>query len=474
MAVASDATRLDIDFMHAQASAQRRRLRRRPQLRIAAHNGRNCFHVFLLVAAVILVGHVDAWKDAAAGLLAAGDAALSENKLEQAIESYNQGIHLLPQRWTDVGFEESLDDVQVLGAEEISVVLSLHTNYATALSYSKGSDERVLSSYRSACLSYRRWMKETEAKSQGNSSSDAPKEIKVIATQSYFFLGMTHQDLASTTQEEEEQQQQLQSAARSYAAATKIDPNHWSSFANMGVILADVGIDHSSGNKAISLELYEEGIMAYQKAIDILTSGGKDDSMGGEGPTDPPENVREVVSELNYRIGLCLVPSLFSPDKDNEDISEKKCALNTGPKSTPTARSCLELAAYQFNTALQFHPHHDGANAALTMVTADAEFGMSTDVKKVQNLFEDYAPTFEHSLVDELGYDGFHRMRRGFDRAMLSEGKSAEKFALVLDAGCGTGLAGEVVSPILTHGINCYRYHLVSTLIFNLFASSET
>ena len=48
-----------------------------------------------------------------------------------------------------------------------------------------------------------------------------------------------------------------------------------------------------------------------------------------------------------------------------------------------------------------------------------------------------------------MGYDGFHRMRSGFDRAMVSEGRSKENlFELVVDAGCGTGLSGEVVSVL--------------------------
>jgi len=411
------------------------------------HNGRHyyCF-LALWVVAVSLVGHADAWQDAAADFLARGDAALLEKKLDHSIELYNEGIQLLPQSWSGK-VEDGLDEestardaqFQLPNEAEMSLIISMHTNLGTALSYLNGSTENVLAAYRTACLCYRQWKKQMEAQSENNDVA-VPKDIKNIASQSYFFLGMTYQDLASATVDKEQQQHQLQNAARSYAAATRIDPNHWSSFANMAVVLGDVG------ENAISLELYEEGIMSYQRAIDILTGVRGEDDGDDDGPTDPPENVREVVSELHYRIGLCLVPFLFDPNKDNEDHSEQQCTLNLGPKSTPTTRSCLELSAYRFNTALQFHPDHEGANSALTIATADAVFGMSTDVKKVQNLFEDYAPTFEHSLVQELGYNGFQRMREGFDRAMLAEGKGDIQFPLVIDAGCGTGLAGEVVS----------------------------
>ena len=49
--------------------------------------------------------------------------------------------------------------------------------------------------------------------------------------------------------------------------------------------------------------------------------------------------------------------------------------------------------------------------------------------------------------MDELDYNGFHRMRRRFDHVMLTEKDENHKFELVVDAGCGTGLAGEVVRP---------------------------
>jgi predicted TPR repeat methyltransferase len=52
--------------------------------------------------------------------------------------------------------------------------------------------------------------------------------------------------------------------------------------------------------------------------------------------------------------------------------------------------------------------------------------------------------------VDELGYNGFERLRRVFDRAFGGTDK-VPSFALVIDAGCGTGLVGEQVSHMLWH-----------------------
>ena len=52
--------------------------------------------------------------------------------------------------------------------------------------------------------------------------------------------------------------------------------------------------------------------------------------------------------------------------------------------------------------------------------------------------------SFEHSLVEELGYNGYERLRRGFDRA-FGGSEEVPVFSLVIDAGCGTGLVGEQV-----------------------------
>jgi len=391
----------------------------------------------LIIIIWTLICNVYAWNDIVADLLIKGDAVLSENKIDKAIEYYQKGIKLLPVQWSsEDGLDEPTSDVKVLPSE-LKVIVSIHTNYATALSFREGSTIDVAKAYRIACLCYRKWKKSLDI--SDDNDDKILKEIDDIITQAYFYLGMTYQDLSTSSEQANQQEEYLQQAARCYAAATKLDPHHWSSYANMGTVLADVG--------SISLKLYEDGIMSYQKAISILTVGDKGNN--GKGPTDPPENVREVVAELEYRVGLCLVPFLFndSSTDDMDDYNKRICTLHINSK--PTKRSCLELAAYQFSTALQYDPKHEGANNLLTMVTADASFGMSTDTGKVKNLFESYADDFEHSLVDELGYDGFHRMRSGFDRAMVLDGRSKENlFDLVVDAGCGTGLSGEVVSVL--------------------------
>jgi len=55
-----------------------------------------------------------------------------------------------------------------------------------------------------------------------------------------------------------------------------------------------------------------------------------------------------------------------------------------------------------------------------------------------------YNHSFEHSLVEELGYVGFQKLRKAFDKAFGGE-ENVPMFDLVVDAGCGTGLVGEQV-----------------------------
>jgi len=363
------------------------------------------------------------WVDAALKFLVEGNKALQVaevGKLEDAIEAYKQGVQTLPTKC-----DKSLDKKQA------QIILSLYTQLGQALLYADDLD-KAIDKFRKACICQREW-------SEGGKN----EALNQLASKAYFSLGMAYQESASSAIDEGKQREQLELSVRAYGHATKLDPLYWSSFANLGVVLADVGQD-GNGNQAKSLEMFEEGILAYQKAIDILTGANfsEEDRNNSITPTDPPENVREVLAELNFRIGLCLVPFLFSPGTDNgKNDGERQCTLTIDSK--PITRSCLELSAYQFNKASQYDPLHSGAQNALVLVTADASFGMSTDIEKVQSLFEEYASNFETSLVDELNYNAFHRMREGFNRALFQQHEDTDKmFLKVVDAGCGTGLAG--------------------------------
>ena len=107
------------------------------------------------------------------------------------------------------------------------------------------------------------------------------------------------------------------------------------------------------------------------------------------------------------------------------------------------------VSAFQKARAGDANDRH-GAGLRLMRLGAEPVSGMPQAY--VQTLFDQYAPRFESSLVDELGYRGpkllFH--------AVLSVRAAARKPALfkrAIDLGCGTGLAASAFARSVDHFI---------------------
>mmetsp|Transcript_8071 Transcript_8071/g.11529 ORF Transcript_8071/g.11529 Transcript_8071/m.11529 type:complete len:493 (+) Transcript_8071:45-1523(+) len=273
--------------------------------------------------------------------------------------------------------------------DSIVTSLSLFTNLGTAHS-SNGDELSALQMYKKAILLH-------SEKSDEISDIEDKKSSDDIAAQASFFLGMTQEELGNPKK-----------AADAYSYANTLDPLHWASLANLGSILHD------------KLHSPAEAIISYNKAYEILTQKDKE-------PTDPPEHPRFVLSQLQYRIGLSVTYA-----------DGRKCAMQHEPTRE---LSCSEIAANAFNLALTLDPDNESARHMLAAVTADATMERASN-SYVTSLFEEYAENFEHSLVDELGYDGFQRLRKGFDKA-FGGSRNVPRFQVVVDAGCGTGLVGE-------------------------------
>lgn len=276
---------------------------------------------------------------------------------------------------------------QIQEVDSIISVLSLYTNLATALSAS-GDEFEAVKYYRDAILYHSEHIEHIVDDSERREASN-------IAAQAAFFLGMTHEELKN-----------YRKAADSYAYAASLDEYHWASYANLGAILQD------------HLKESAEALAVYNKALDILTQRTTE-------PTDPPEYPELVLSQLHYRIGLAITYA-----------EKQKCVRQDNQDEVP----CKEMAANSFKLAIELDPNNEEARHMLASVTADATFTRASNTY-VTKLFEDYAGNFEHSLVQELGYDGFQRLRKAFDKALEGEGISS--FKIVVDAGCGTGLVGE-------------------------------
>lgn len=311
--------------------------------------------------------------------LAEGDDYLSKGSYAEAVNSYKIGIDRLA------------DD------ESLLTVLSLETNLATALSLMSLNHEAI-QYYQKAISTYM-------AEIDDIADHETAQHAKAIAASAAFYLGMEYQDDG-----------QAENAVEAYGYAIVLDPNHWSALANLGSVLHD------------NLSNHDEALNAYNKAYEILTSKDKV-------PSDPPTDPRMILSQLQYRIGLCL-----------NHNPNRKCALSDDPDKEV---SCQEMAAHAFSLAVEYDHENESAKHMLATVTADATLKRASNTY-VKTLFDDYAQNFEHSLVQELGYDGYERLRRGFDRAFGGQDK-VPTFPLVIDAGCGTGLVGEQFRNVSTY-----------------------
>ena len=95
----------------------------------------------------------------------------------------------------------------------------------------------------------------------------------------------------------------------------------------------------------------------------------------------------------------------------------------------------LDAAIYKYKHALKIRPDYAEANHFLACLS-----GKTTGVAPrayVEKLFDDYASTFEYTLVDTLEYHTPKALTE-----MIVQNNSDGLLGSILDLGCGTGLGG--------------------------------
>jgi predicted TPR repeat methyltransferase len=107
------------------------------------------------------------------------------------------------------------------------------------------------------------------------------------------------------------------------------------------------------------------------------------------------------------------------------------------------------IAAFQKARASDANDRH-GAGLRLMRLGAEPVSGMPQAY--VQTLFDQYAPRFESSLVDELGYRGPKLLFHAVLSVRAAERKPA-LFKRAIDLGCGTGLAASAFARLVDHFI---------------------
>lgn len=275
------------------------------------------FLTYLLVIVIAVAEHsIDVF-------LSLGDEALQDDEFEKALGFYYQGIS------------------KVTTTSHLPTVISLHTNLATTLS-ALGRNFDAADQYEKALLIYKNRFPELQ---NDNTFTD---DITSIAAASSFYLGMVYQDIG-----------QVQNSIKAYSYSNELDPLHWASLANLG----SVHYDHAKN--------YEAALIAFNKANSLLTNSDLE-------PTDPPPEPRFILSQLQYRIGLCL-----SHD------TNRKCFLDNDPDKKVI--NCNELAAHAFSLAIDYDPDNSQlARHMLATITADATLKRASN-EYVKSLFDDYA-----------------------------------------------------------------------------------
>ncbi len=103
-------------------------------------------------------------------------------------------------------------------------------------------------------------------------------------------------------------------------------------------------------------------------------------------------------------------------------------------------------AAVALREALRIDPgdRHGAALHLARLGAADPSTAMSPSY--VRAVFDQYAPRFDHALVEGLAYRGPQRLLEAVGRARAVPG-----FGAMLDLGCGTGLAGAAFRTQVQH-----------------------
>ncbi|QPC89175.1 class I SAM-dependent methyltransferase [Mesorhizobium sp. INR15] len=106
------------------------------------------------------------------------------------------------------------------------------------------------------------------------------------------------------------------------------------------------------------------------------------------------------------------------------------------------AAGALEAAAQAWAMSLTLDPTDRQGAALKLQLIGKTPLADAPPSAFVETLFDHYAATFDQSLVEKLGYCVPERLGSAIRMA------GPDRFRLVLDLGCGTGLMGQQLRPI--------------------------
>ncbi|KAL1508102.1 hypothetical protein AB1Y20_007695 [Prymnesium parvum] len=223
-------------------------------------------------------------------------------------------------------------------------------------------------------------------------------------------------------------------AVELYRLALSADPTRWDAWANLAAALSDVGEEPA------------QAIRAFQRAIVLIEQNSAADEAADEAH-------RGYLASLYFGLGNALA-----------SLSAEQCAALAAAADTlligvdPTgevvvdahgrAAVCVDNAQNAMRMTLELEPSHVQAEhmlAALLSSGDDATLSKASPAF-VSALFDDFAASFDTKLA-ALRYQVPKLV--GEAAAWLVE-QRGKPFSAALDAGCGTGLAGPYLRPLVT------------------------
>lgn len=236
----------------------------------------------------------------------------------------------------------------------------------------------------------------------------------------------------------------LDEALSRYQAALALVPGRPSILANLGVTQCRLGqwpeavatlaqatkADPTHRDAWVALGLSQEALSNWAGAVHALQQGVR---LGASTP------------QIHLSLAMCLLRL----DRPDEALAALDRALALDPslaEAWSQRGSVLRDAGQHVEAARCFEQAlaHGGDETLHRFYLASVKAGEATPAQPprayVQALFDEYADDFQHHLIHQLKYQAHETLL-----APLRVG--GQRYPLVLDLGCGTGLCGQLIRP---------------------------
>ena len=231
----------------------------------------------------------------------------------------------------------------------------------------------------------------------------------------------------------------LDAAIESYNKAIKIDPHHPNTLNNMGISLKDKGeFDEAIARYKQAIGVKPDYADAYSNMGAILKIKGDFDgaiNYFSRAVHLEPDNAsfrhslgraQEDMGDLSAAIESYKIVIQTKSDQADFHYDLGNALLRSGQKNA---------AINSYEKALEVEPGYALADHMLASLSGKTT---STAPKEyVEDLFENYAPRFEDSLVNKLRYEAPKKLAN-----IVFANHPENSIGSILDLGCGTGLVG--------------------------------